>query len=75
MNTREIANIFDYLNYKRISLEHSVPFCLRLLNKQINEIAEQAGVSRGYFYKSLTGARKINKGIRQELEKLGININ
>jgi len=73
MSTNKIANIFDYLQYKEISLVHSIPFCLRLFGEQINDISKRAGVTRGYFYKVLAGERNPNAGIKQELKVLGIN--
>jgi len=73
MNTIQITNIFDYLNYKKISPVYSVPFCLRLLGKQINEVSKESGVSRIFFYKVLAGQRKPNEKIKQKLEELGIN--
>lgn len=74
MNTRKIENIFTFLNYHKIPLAYSIPFCLKVLGLQINEIAKQAGVTRGFFYQALTGKRKINEGIKRELAKLGIEL-
>lgn len=73
MNTTKISSILDYLNYHSISPAYSVPFCLRLLGEQVNDISKRAGVTRGFFYQALAGKRKPNERIKKELNELGIN--
>jgi len=73
MDTRKISNIFDYLNHQRVSPVYSVPFCLRLHGKKLNEISKTAGVTRGFFYQALVGKRNPNERMKRELEALGIN--
>lgn len=72
MNTR-IKNIFEFLTEQEIDPIYSVPFCLRLYGKKINEISESSGVTRNFFYKVLSGDRKPNEKIKEQLEALGIN--
>ena len=73
MNTMVISDIFNILKEKEVPPVYGVPFCLRLLGEQINEISKRAGVTRGFFYQALAGKRKPNKKIKKELEALGIN--
>jgi len=73
MNTSAITDIFRTLEKKEVPPSYSVPFCLRLYGKQINEISKRAGVTRGFFYQALVGKRNPNKRMKKELETLGIN--
>lgn len=73
MNTTIIPDIFNILKEKEVPPVCSVPFCLRLLGEQINQISKRAGVTRGFFYQALAGKRKPNERIKKELEALGIN--
>ncbi len=72
MNTEIISEIFNILQEKRISPSYSVPFCLRLYGKKLNEISKAAGVTRGMFYQVLAGKRRPNERIKRELLALGI---
>ena len=74
MKASKTKEIFEFLKLKNVPMQYSIPFCLRLRGIGISEMAARCGVSRGYFYQVISGARTINQQVKKELGGLGIEI-
>lgn len=73
MKTSNVGEIFEFLQFKKVAIVYSVPFCLKLAGIQISDLAMYCGVSRTFFHQVLAGKRRPNERIRKGLGGLGIH--